>query len=421
MLPFSTRERCVLCASNQLQEIVKFRDTPIANRLPQKPLSDIEKKEERIPLSLICCMNCSHVQIRELVPPEILFSNYPYTSSTNEMMRKRLRVLASNLLKKVNHDSLSTLKVLEIGSNDGYLLQELMSQGCQVLGIDPAESVTQIALAKEVPTITDYFGGHSAQEILGRLGKPDLIIANNVLAHTDELQDIFATISTLMHDNSLLYVEFSYLLDVVKNLLIDTIYHEHTSYHSLCPLVKFLEKYDLRIINAERFDAHGGSMGVSIVKINSRKKADIKVEEILKLEEKEGLGSFNPALWKKFNESIETLSLEVRQFLSERKSDEKLIGYGISAKFATMYFGIGLDQMDFDILVDDNPLKIGRYAPGTSIQIQSAQSLVEIEGKKIIFVFSWNYKEEIFNMLRTRVKSSKILFPLPRIMVETIR
>ena len=300
---YTKKLQCTLCSSSILIEVLRLPDTPIANQL----FKDIEKsvEQKRYPLNLLMCKDCWHVQIGTIVNPSILFANYPYISSSNKTMSERLDELA--VLYTENFPSKKY--VLEIGSNDGYLLQSLQKLGWEVLGVDPAKEISQIANDKGITTINDFFDSRIAEKIKAEFGQPQLIIANNVLAHSDNLQNIFEGISMLMSEASVLIVEFSYLLDVLKDLIFDTIYHEHTSYHSVTSLQKFLKKYNLEIYKTEKFNAHGGSLRIYIRLYNQKVIPDNSVQE--SIAEEHAAGIHLETQWEKYQQSISELSQKI--------------------------------------------------------------------------------------------------------------
>ncbi len=407
----SKKLKCVLCNSIKLEKITNFPPTPIANQLFD-PESLLPTGQEFFPLNLCLCLDCNHLQIDTLVDPTILFANYPYVSNSSLAMAKRLEALAEKYISQfqLNNSDL----VVEIGSNDGYLLSQIKSSGCEVLGIDPAINATDIAIRSEIPTIVDFFSSRVARTIVEGYSTPKLIIANNVLAHSDSLQDIFGGISILMGSDSTAVIEFSYVVDVFEKLLFDTIYHEHTSYHSIAPLKAFLIKFDLEIFDVERFDAHGGSARVYIKKIGARQPISQSVE--LAIDHEATLGIHDAKTWDGFNQRVSELAQKLNEEIAEIKSrGETLLGYGVPAKFTSLFHILGLRELDFDFIVDDNPLKIGKFAPGTKIQISSLEEIPLVDNAVI---FSWNYSTSIVEKIvkAERVRRT-ILLPLPEFRV----
>lgn len=403
----SKKLKCVLCNSSQLQKITNFPPTPIANQLFDSE-SLPSSGQVFFPLNLCLCLDCKHIQIDTLVKPSILFANYPYVSNSSVAMAKRLDTLAEKYISqfKLSNSDL----VVEIGSNDGYLLSKIEKSGCEILGIDPAINATDIAIASGIPTIVDFFSSNVAKSILENHSVPKLIIANNVLAHSDDLQNIFTGISILMGPGSVAVIEFSYIVDVFEKLLFDTIYHEHTSYHSITPLKRFLTRFNLEIFDVERFDAHGGSARVFIKKVGASQPILPSVE--LATVGEAILGIHEVETWDTFNKRVSGLSQRLNEEIIEiRARGESLLGYGVPAKFTTLFHILGLREMDFDFIVDDNSLKIGKFAPGTMIEISSTKDIPVLDNA---IIFSWNYSESIVEKIvdSGRVRKT-ILIPLP--------
>ncbi len=404
---YTKKLQCTLCSSINLIEILKLPDTPIANQLFTNSQKSLNQK--KYPLNLLMCRECLHVQIGIIVDPNILFENYPYTSSSSQIMSDRLDKLAEFYTKEFPNKQY----VLEIGSNDGYLLQSLKKLGWQVLGVDPAKEISQIANEKGITTINDFFDSRVAEIISNEFGLPQLIIANNVLAHSDNLQDIFAGICQLMSEECVLVIEFSYLLDIYQDLIFDTIYHEHTSYHSVTSLQKFLVKYNLEIYKTERFNAHGGSLRTYIRLCNQTSLPENSVKD--RITEEYAVGIHLETHWEKFQQSISALSERINNDIHEIKKERKIIaGYGLPAKFTTLFYGLKINPHNIDFIIDDNPLKIGAFAPGTKIPIIGIEQLTENQPHTII-LFSWNYSDElIYNINVANLRPEFIIVPLPK-------
>jgi hypothetical protein len=401
------KSECTLCGCDALTQLTDFPDTPIANQLFSFD-SLPAKGQDFFPLNLTMCGECQHIQLDTLIDPDVLFHDYPYVSNSSLAMSDRLDKLAASIMGEIDLHAGSF--VLEIGSNDGYLLSRFKLSGMSVLGVDPAVQATDIALENDIPTIVEFFSTKVASEILSKYGKPNLIVANNVLAHTDNLQDIFGGITSLMSESTITIIEFSYVLDVYEKLLFDTIYHEHTSYHSIKPLVGFLRSFGLEIFRVERFEAHGGSARIYIQKIGSKFPTHESVGQSLNIEN--DIGIHEVSSWEIFNKRVVDLGYSISSKLLEyREQGGLILGYGVPAKFTTLFHVLGLKESFFDFIVDDNPLKVGKFAPGTNIEIKHSDSIPNVDWA---FVFSWNYSEPIVEKLSSqkRVKCA-ILVPLP--------
>ena len=381
--------------------------TPIANELHSS--SSGKNEQQFYPLDLGICDDCKHIQLLTLIDSSLLFSNYPYLSNSNTGTANRFIRLAESLSTQI--ENTPNKFVLEVGSNDGFLLNCFRELGWKILGVDPAKEIAELANNNGLTTIIDFFSSEIAKKILDEYGKPNLIIANNVLAHTDELRDIFRGLELLMSENSLLVIEFSYVLDVFEKLLFDTIYHEHTSYHSVTALIPFLREMGLELINIERFDAHGGSARVFIRKIGKASPMPT-VNELLLEEEQKGVNSI--AAWKDYEKRIQSLGAQIDATLKDIHSKGlKLVGYGIPAKFATLFHVLGIKEQYFSFLVDDNALKVGSFGPGTNLVIQPVDMLKD-SAADYIFLFSWNYANEISKKIfSNNLVETGVIIPLP--------
>lgn len=399
---------CLLCEQVKVEPAFSFPKTPLANSL-----LEVDRKqsvdEEFHPLDVGICGSCGHVQLTHIVPPDTLFKDYPYLSNSNSQTSSRFNTLAD----EINEVALSdrTNFAIEIGSNDGYFLKCLQDLGWRVLGVDPAEKASKIATEIGVENLCGFFSQDLAKSILLTHGNPDVIIANNVLAHSDDMNGIFAGISELMNQNSLLIIEFSYAVDIFEKLLFDTIYHEHMSYHKIESLEKFLRKFDLFIHDAIKFDAHGGSLRLYIRKerpksLNKNLESLLQIERNLQLDLK--------TTWTQFESRIKKLKEEIDLCLSNiRAQSFTIVGYGIPAKFSTLFYTLELSVHDFDYFVDDNYLKVGRSVPGTKEPILGVEELTK-NPPDYIFLFSWNYSESIVKKIRESGLCKKgIIVPLP--------
>ena len=409
------KSNCVLCSSTELDTLLDLGETPLANELNRIENRNITQK--KYPLILGICRICKHIQLLSMVNPKLFFTKYPYLSNINKTSALRYQILSKNLNKR--YRNLSSNFILEIGSNDGSLGLEFRDLGWNFLGVDPSITAYKIATQSGVETICDYFSHKLALNILNQYGIPNLIVANNVLAHSDSLQDIFRGIRLLMNKETVLIIEFSYGFNVFNNFLFDTIYHEHTSYHTIFSLIPFLEKNEMKIVLAEPFDAHGGSLRLHIMLNVGHTDSNVKVNSLLQIEINSGINELST--WKKYFERITNSGSELQQLLQQiKEQDFQIVGYGCPAKFSTLFHFYKLDESLFSFIVDDNIQKQGCYAPGTKIRIKSPEVLIK-DSVDFIVIFSWNYAKEIKEKLISS-KSVKLGFiqPLPELMIDYV-
>src|SRR5262252_1339073 len=256
---FRRRTSCALCGADgkDLRQVLSLAPTPPANEFvgPAK----VEETQETIPLTLLLCPTCGHLQLAEIVDPERLFRHYVYVSGTSPVFVEHFRKYAADTIARfgLGRDAF----VVEVGSNDGTLLKQYQAQNVtKVLGIDPAEGIVKAAQAAGVPTLEAFFTPALAESLRNERGPASLIAANNVFAHSEGLVDFAKGVRLLLADEGVFVFEVSYFVDVIEKLLFDTIYHEHLAYHALAPLIRFFEKQGLRVFDAERIETHGGSL-----------------------------------------------------------------------------------------------------------------------------------------------------------------
>jgi hypothetical protein len=412
---YQVKKFCVLCNKSNLSKILDLGKTPLANELLHARGKKF--KQEMFDLIVGKCDDCMHIQLLSMVNPSRFFTNYPYFSKINSTTNERFQNLSLDLDRR--YRTIGENFLLEIGSNDGSLCSKFLPLGWKVLGVDPAESPVGIALANGIDSICDYFSSSVAENILKDQGYPNLIIANNVLAHSDYLRDIFLGIRLLMHHQTVLVLEVSYGLKVFENFLFDTIYHEHTSYHTVFSMLPFLESYGLKIFDIEQFDAHGGSIRLHICLNDSSRSVQKNVEDLLNQEIASGINETKS--WISYSQDIDDLGVALRNKISNiRKTNQSIAGYGVPAKFSTLFHVFKLDQNDFEIIVDDNPIKQGHLAPGTNLEIFDPKRL-QAQPVDHILLFSWNYEIEISHNIKTNKLANKsIIVPLPKLRIHEI-
>ena len=281
---YTTRSDCRMCDSEKLEKVWSFGPTPLANAYLEP--EEVGKKEELFaPLDVYYCQNCHLVQLKDVVSPNVLFDNYLYVSSTSPTFVKHFEDFAASLIERFELDEKSL--VVDAGSNDGVLLKPLQRAGLRVLGVDPAENVAQMARADGIPTRADYFTPDVAKSIAEEQGKADVIAANNVFAHTDDVDGFTQAVKILLKDDGVFVFEAQYLGDLMAKNLFDIVYHEHVNYYTVHPLVKFFEKHGMEIFDVARPAVHGGSLRVFAAPSGSplaTRKTE-RLEQILKEEE----------------------------------------------------------------------------------------------------------------------------------------
>jgi len=387
--------KCRFC-QNKLKII--FADlgmSPLANSYVNSIESEVG--EVFFPLKTFVCEKCFLVQLGEFKSPNEIFKDYAYFSSFSSSWVNHAEQYVNSLVKKFNINKKNL--VVEIASNDGYLLQFFKKKNIPVLGIEPAENVAKNAIKKGIPTITKFFGSKLAIELKKSGKKVDCIIANNVLPHTPELTDFIKGLELLINPNGVIVIQFSaYLLPLIKNGQFDHIYHEHFSYFSLTTIKQILKKFKLEIIDVEELNVHGGSIRLYIKKIGQTKKESKNVKKLLKKEKEFGITKKDT--YRNFQNQILEKKISIWKFFSVAKKEKKKIAcYGAPAKGNTMlnYCQIGKDFINFT--VDKNPAKQGKLLPGTHIPIFNLKKINEFKPDYLV-ILPWNLKEEIVEEMK---------------------
>ncbi len=402
---------CRSCGHRGLELILSLGNTPLANALIDE--DKLHHPEPTFPLNLALCSNCSLVQITETVPPQDLFGRYLYFSSFSDAMLLHAREIAGRILesRKLNSDSL----VVEIASNDGYLLQYYREAGVPVLGIEPAVNIAQVAEEKRnIRTWAEFFDATLARRLVAQGDRADVVHANNVLAHVPELNDFVQGLQVLLRDDGVCVIEVPYVKDLIDRCEFDTIYHEHLSYFSLTALKRLFDRHGLIIENVERLAIHGGSLRVFVTQASD--KQDRAVSDLLEEEAGWGVGSI--AFYEGFAERVEKLKAELRSLVFELKEqNQHLAAYGAAAKGSTLlnYFQLGRESLDF--VVDRSTYKQGRYMPGVHLPVFSPARLLE-EMPSHVLLLTWNFADEILEQqAEYRQRGGRFIIPIPELRI----
>ena len=409
---FYRRVDCRLCGGRDLRLVFSLNPTPPANAFLNKP--DLVNEEPVYPLDLFFCLGCKHVQLLDVVDPEVLFRDYIYVSGTSQSFVDHFDSYASTIISKykVQPNSL----ILDIGSNDGTLLQKFKDRKMRVLGIDPATDIASVASDAGIDTWPLFFSPKVANEILEKIGHPEVVTANNVFAHSDELSSILSGIKMLLGPNSIFVFEVSYLLDVFEKNLFDTIYHEHLAYHSVGPLVKFFDDNGLQLIDVERVDTHGGSLRGVVQLFQGSRDISSEVAKLCELESELGLDVHDSFL--EFGLRAKKNGFKLNKLLTKiRTGGGSIVGFGAPAKSTTLLHSYGIDGNILDYIVDDNPLKQGKYTPGYNIPIKPTEKIYS-DFPDYLLVLAWNFADDIISKLRGQFnKPVKVVIPLPDLKV----
>ncbi len=404
----STIDGCRICGYAPLHDVLDLGETPLANALLATP----QAPEETYPLKLVFCPQCTLVQITETVAPEILFRDYLYFSSFSDTLLEHARTLSAAMIERweLNADSL----VVEIASNDGYLLQYYQGAGVPVLGVEPARNIAEVAQnERNIPTIPEFFNLALAESLIADGRRADLIHAHNVLAHVSELRSVVAGFAALLQPEGVVVVEAPYIKPLIDHREFDTIYHEHLCYFSLTALDHLFSDHGLTIFDVEQLPIHGGSLRIFAGHHHPRQAS---VTQLLAEERAWGVGDLR--FYADFAEKVEALKAELLAVLHERKAQgRRIAAYGASAKGSTLlnYFGIGAETLDF--VVDRSTYKQGRYTPGGHLPILPPEALLEQPVDDVLLLV-WNFVDEILaQQAAFRQKGGQFIVPIPELRI----
>ena len=404
---------CRFCAAPLSHTFVDLGMSPLCESYVSA--DHVNAMEAFYPLHAKICESCLLVQLEEFVAPEAIFSEYAYFSSYSDSWVAHARAYVDMAIERfgLTKDSL----VMEIASNDGYLLRHVIERGIPALGVEPAANVAAAAQALGVDTIVRFFGRECARDLVAEGRRPDLIVANNVMAHVPDLNDFVAGFEMLLADDGVVTIEVAYLLRLIEANQFDTIYHEHFQYFSCLTAQRVLAKHGLELFDVEELKSHGGSLRLYAQrKSTGRRPVGERVHELTARERALGYDTLEGHL--AFTTQVEETKWSLLEFLiAERREGKHIAGYGAPGKGNTLlnYCGIRTDLLDFT--VDRNPYKQGQFLPGTHIPIRPPEAL-EQDRPDDILILPWNLKEEIADQLSfTRDWGARFVVPIPRVEV----
>jgi len=403
---FVHRARCRVCGSEKLHKFLSLGPTPLANSVLRK--NQLDNAEDFYPLDVYFCSNCYLVQLLDVVSPEVMFKEYAYVTGASKPMQAHFTGLAEDVIEnfKISKDSL----VVDIGSNDGTLLQCFSKFGLRMLGIEPASNIARLAEANGIPTVNDFFDENCAMNVYKEYGSADIITATNVFAHADNLESILRGVNHLLSNEGVFIIEVPYLLNLLNNMEFDTIYHEHLSYFAVHPLVYLFHKFGMEVVDVKQIPVHGGSIRVSVQK--SPKQQSQNVTELLRMEREANLDSLKT--YTKFAERVALVREKLVKLLKTLKNKGvRITGYGATAKGNTLlnYCKIGTDILDY--ISDTTPFKQGHYTPGMHIPIFPEEKFHE-DPPDYALLLAWNYADAILQKeSKYGQNGGKFILPIP--------
>lgn len=382
------REDCRLCGSKDLEIVVPFVPTPIADAfVPKKDLGQVQKT---FPLDLYFCRGCGHVQMLDVVNPELLFGTYTYHSGASAGILKHFSEYVDSAVRRAQPPP-GALAV-DIGSNDGTLLKYFKQKGLKVLGVDAARNIAAEATAAGIETLPEFFNIEIARQIRKKYGPASIVTANNVFAHTDDLAGMLDSVMELLAPDGMFVFEASYVVDVVDKMLLGAIFHEHVSHHAVEPMQTFLARHGAVLVDVERNNIQGGSFIGFVRKAGGSWKPSPAVDKLIAEERERGF--HKPDVYKAFSARINTLRDQAREVLEGIKSRKgHIAGFGAARGGTTLVYHFGLGDF-LEYIVDDNPEKHNLFSPGLHIPVLPSQVLYEKE-PGYLFLLAWVHAKPI--------------------------
>jgi hypothetical protein len=388
---------CRLCKSKDLKIVLPLMDSPLCDAYLRE-----KRTQNFYPLVLELCVRCGFVQINCVVEPETIYRDYIYMTTSSSGLKLHFQSYASEVFKLANCPQSF---VVDIGSNDGTLLSFFQQKNCLTLGIEPSIVTANNATKNGIETLAEFFNLELSKEIVKKYGYADIITINNLFANIDDLYEFTHGLEALLDENGILVIESSYLLDMINNMVFDFAYHEHLSYFSIVPLVRFFKQFGIKLIRVEHVITKGGSLRYYWAKDSSNRPVDVSVEAFIRLEERSGI---DEGLFERFNSRIQEAKIEIIHFLEEEKNIT-IYAFGASATSTTLISHFGLDPY-ISVLIDDNLRKIGTYSPGYHIPVKSIDYLCE-NPPDVVVILAWRFQEEILKKISHL--NCKIVSPLP--------
>ena len=401
---------CRSCGNPELAPLLELGEVPLANALLSR--EQISAPEAHYPLTLVFCPRCSLVQIVETVDPSVLFREYFYLSSFSDAMLAHAKEHAERLTTRFRLGPESL--VVEVASNDGYLLKNFVATGVPVLGIEPATNIAKVAREEGVDTLCEFFGAEIAQTLRSQGRRADIILANNVLAHVADLNSVVEGMALLLADDGRAVIEAPYVGTMIDQLEFDTIYHEHLCYFSLTALCDVFARHGLRIFDVEQIDIHGGSLRIFAQPESTAPEPSDAVRGLLADERERGMTELG--FYREFSNRVEALRDDLRRALGElRDAGKTVAAYGASAKGSTLmnYCGVGGDDLAY--IADRSTVKQGHWSPGNHLEIVDPKVLVE-RMPDAVLLLTWNFASEIFRQQAEYLrKGGRFLVPVPEV------
>ncbi len=402
------RTHCRACGSKNLKVILDLGKTALVNDF-LKP-EEVANYKISLPLRVVLCPDCSLVQLADTVDPKILYSHYAYVTSTSKTMDTHLNKMMSHLLSTARLGAGS--KVLEIASNTGVFLKKFKEQGCEVLGIEPAGNIADVALPRQSRRARSFSTPPMRKKLRAEWGAADLILGRHVFAHIDDLRDLVAGLEAVSHAETLIAFEVPYVVDFFEHTEYDTVYHEHLSYISAAAIEALVKDSAFMLARVDHYPIHGGSILFHLRHRSSKARPHASVAQALEKEKQMQLAE--PATWEAFAQRVHHIRTELPALLRRLKAQGKrIIGYGASAKGNTLLNTCGLGTNELDYIIDNTPFKQNKIAPGSWLPIRPPEKLLQ-DQPDYALLLAWNFAPEIIKReTEFQQRGGRFIVPIP--------
>ena len=404
------RKNCRACESNNLELFFALKPSPIGDAFVNK--NEINIIQEKFPINLYMCKDCMLFQLIDVISPDILYGNYIYVSESSVGLKNHFKNFANHVLDscEIKEDSL----IVDIGSNDGILLNFFKSSGMRVVGVEPASAIAKIANDNGIETVADYLSQNAVSDIINKHGKAKIITSNNVFANVDDIRSWVSCVKSLLDDDGIYIFESYYLLDVVNNFVFDFIYHEHLSAFSVKPINNLFKLFGMELIRVEAVNTKGGSLRYYVQKKPGTLIDNGSVQKYLDLEDSKNL--YSKATFDDYSKRINSLKIKSHEFLRNAKQQNKIIaGFGASITGTTLIHHFELEEY-IDYLIDDNKAKQGMYSPGIHLPVYPVEEINKLN-PDIVYVLAWRFISHFLEKKSSVKWSGQVINPIPEFKV----
>ena len=402
---------CLVCGRSSVEEFLNLGNTALANKFLAK--EELSIPEPKYPLGVGFCHTCGHVQLTERVPPAAMFEDYLYVSSASDTLKAHMYSLSDVIVERCKLASQDL--VIDIGCNDGTLLNGFKRYGVGTLGVDPARNLAELNQNMGIDRYVGFFNSKTAKDIVDKWGKASVITATNTFPHIPELQDFVQGIQTTLAPGGTFVIEAHYLVDLLDQGAFDTIYHEHVSYWALGPMMTLFENHGMQAVDAERLPLHHGQLRV-FVQRNGEGDVQQSVGKLLEEERERGIDQFKT--YRRFAQRTYQIKPNLcREIKALRSQGKRVVGYGAPAKANTLLAFLDLGPEVLEYIVDRSPLKQGRYTPGHHIPVVPPERLL-LDCPEYCLLLAWNFADEILAQQREYInRGGKFILPLPEVRI----